>query len=78
MPANHCLEVGLEKRVLRRCKSIKLGTSEEIRSFEKCAEKKIQCKVCSNLYARKNVRKLRNEMWKRLFSKGAVSAKSRR
>jgi len=29
--------------------------------------------VCSNLYARKNVRKLRKEMWKRLFSNRAVS-----
>jgi len=28
--------------------------------------------VYSHLYARKNVRKLREEMWKRLFSKGAV------
>jgi len=28
--------------------------------------------VRSNLYARKNVHNLRKDMWKRLFSKGAV------
>ena len=56
MLANHCFEVGLEKRTLRRCKSIKLRTSEEISALRN-ARRGIQFKVC-NLYTRKNVRKL--------------------
>ena len=56
MLANHCFEVGLEKRTLRRCKSIKLRTSEEISALRN-VRRGTQFKVC-NLYTRKNVRKL--------------------
>ena len=66
MPANHRLEVGLEKRPLRRHKSVKIGTSEEKRSAcEKCAENKIPYKVCSNLYT-PNVK---NALFKRSSAK---------
>jgi len=47
MPANHRLEVGLEKRALRRCKSVKLGTSEECPQTTKGHVKKAFLKRCS-------------------------------
>ena len=74
MLANHRLEVGLEKRALRRCKSIKLA--EEISALRNERRRKYDAKCVVILYTQKCPQIINGNAEKSFFK--TCSAKSRR